>query len=104
MTGPVEGDPVTDEPEIDPNEALEYEGPTIWAFHAYRLDLAPSTAVTIWVEAEEEAKAIALFNETAGAGMASLSHVEWQPQTLAHHLRWLNGHEGDLAAIIQRPE
>lgn len=81
-----------------------YEGPKLWAFRAHRHDLQPETAVTVWVEAEGEADARLLFEESAGAGMASLSVAEWLPTDLQHHLRWLDGYEGDLAAIIQRPE
>lgn len=90
------------EPEPDPNEEIGFFGPTIWAVIAHRLDLGPETAVTIWVEAETEGHARALFGQTAGAGMGLLAISRWEPTNLAQHLRWIAGHEGNLAAIIQR--
>lgn len=100
-----DGEPVQwVEPEPDPNESIPYDGPAIWAAKAYRLDLAPETAVTIWLVRDTEAEATDLFQATAGAGMAILSMALWAPINLAQHLRWLAGTEGDLAAVISKTE
>ena len=90
------------EPLSDPNESLPYEGPALWAVSAYRLDLPPETAVVLWIEAETEGEARTLFAETAGFGMGLISIAAWEPENLAQHLRWIAGHEGKLAAIINR--
>lgn len=89
------------DPEPDPNEAMQYEGPTIWAFSSYRYDLTPDTAVTIWVEAETLPQAQALYQRTAGAGLIVISCARWEPENLAVHRRWLAGAVGNLAAIVQ---
>lgn len=90
------------EPEPDPNESLPYDGPTIWALLVYRLDLPPETAVTIWIEADTESRARGIYADTAEYGMGLVSVTQWQPTNLAQHLRWVDGREGNLAAIITR--
>lgn len=95
-----DGQPIIKIP--DPEEAVAWEGPTMWAFTAYRLDLPPETAVTILVENPDVEVATAIFNETAGAGMAALSVKAWAPSSLAQHKRWLSAREGNVAAIIRK--
>lgn len=95
-----DGQPIIREP--DPEESQPYEGPTMWAFTAYRLDLPPETAVTILVENPDVEVATAIFNETAGAGMAALSVKAWAPSSLAQHKRWMSAREGNVAAIIRK--
>lgn len=94
---------VWQEPEPDPNESIPYSGPTIWAVLTYRLpDPEAHYPETIWVQADTEVEALAIYYATAGQGRELLDVDLWQPDSQAHHLRWLNGHEGNLSQIISR--
>lgn len=90
------------EPAPDPNESLPYDGPTIWAVRAHRSDLPEWTHRTIWIVQDTINDALDLWNDTGAAGMTFQAISLWEPLNLAQHLRWRNGEEGNLAAIIER--